>query len=380
MSHSTDRFIPVAAPLLGAREEQYVLEALRSGWVSSAGPFLQRFEQEFARYLGVEHAVSVSNGTVALHLLLHALGIGPGDEVIVPDLTFVATAHAALQAGATPVLADVEPDTWCLSPAAVARAVTPRTKAIIAVHLYGHPADMAGLEAIAAQSGAVLLEDAAEAHGARIGTKRVGGLGRAGAFSFYGNKLLTTGEGGMVVTRDGPLAERLRYLKDHGMSAQRRYFHTELAFNYRMTNLQAALGLAQLERLDEFIERKRQIFGWYRELLAGHPALALNAERAGYENVYWMTSVVLQGTHAQRRDQICESMKADGVDSRPFFVAMSELPHLRALKQVGAAGEGCPVAAGLSRAGINLPSGCALDRESVARVARALERALEREA
>ena len=234
-------FIPVAAPSIGSREIAYVTDAVQSGWVSSIGPYLERFEQAFAEYVGVTRAVAVSNGTVGLHLALYALGIGAGDEVIVPDLTFVATAHAVIQTGATPVFVDVEPDTWCMDPAAVREAITPRTRAVIPVHLYGHAADMSAINMLAEEYGLLVVEDAAEAHGAEISGQRVGGLGQVGVFSFYGNKIMTTGEGGMLTTNDSILADRLRYLKDHGMSPAERYYHTELAFNYRMTNLQAAV-------------------------------------------------------------------------------------------------------------------------------------------
>jgi perosamine synthetase len=372
MSGKEHKMIPVAAPIIGEREIAYVTDAVRSGWVSSIGPYIDRFEEAFARYLGVRHAIAVSNGTVALHLALHAMGLGPGDEVIVPDLTFAATAHTVLQTGAVPVLADVSAATWCLDPRAVERALTPRTRAIIPVHLFGHPADMTALAAIARPRGIRLLEDAAEAHGASIDGVKAGALGDMGAFSFYGNKLMTTGEGGMLTTDDDALAKRCRFLKDHGMSPERRYFHTELAFNYRMTNLQAALGVAQLEQLEEFIEKKRRIVGWYREALAGVPGLTLNPETPGVRNVCWMISVVLGDEIRLDRDQVCARLRAAGVDTRPFFVPMSALPHLGSARTVGVDGEGCPVSARLSARGFNLPSGCGLTEAEVARAAGAL--------
>jgi len=368
---STPTRIPVAAPLLGEREEAYVLEALRSGWVSSLGPFLDRFEAAFASYVGARHAISVCNGTVALHVLLHAMGIGRGDEVIVPDLTFAASGHAVLQVGATPVLADVDEDTGNLSPVAVERAISPRTRAIMAVHLYGHPADMDPLATLARDAGAALLEDAAEAHGAEYGGKRVGSIGRAGTFSFYGNKLMTTGEGGMVVTDDDALAERVRFLKDHGMSPARRYFHTELAFNYRMTNLQAALGLAQLERLEDFIARRRAIYARYADGLRGVEGIELNVERPRTRNVYWM--ICLQLTREpEAREDLASFLRARGIDSRPFFEPLSDMPHFASMRRVGATGAGCPVAARLSRRGLNLPSGSGMSDDDVDRVIEAV--------
>jgi perosamine synthetase len=386
MAASNEPFLPVAAPIIGEREIAYVTDAVRSGWVSSIGPYIDRFEEAFARYLGVKHAIAVSNGTVALHLALHAMGVGPGDEVIVPDLTFAATAHTILQTGATPVFADVQAETWCLDLAAVERATTARTRAIVPVHLFGYPADVPALSALARPRGIRVLEDAAEAHGATVDGVKVGALGDIGSFSFYGNKLMTTGEGGMLTTDDDALARRCRFLKDHGMSPERRYFHTELAFNYRMTNLQAALGLAQLEQLETFIAKKRQIMGWYREALAGVPGLTWNPEAAGRRNVYWMISVVLGDEIRPTRDEVCARLKARGIDSRPFFVPMSALPHLARSRTVGAGqaggdpqtsgSDGCPVSARLSARGLNLPSGCALGSDDVARAARALIEAL----
>lgn len=366
--------IPVAAPIIGDRELAYVTDAIRSGWVSSAGPYIDRFEAAFAEYVGCDQAVAVSNGTVALHLALHALGIGPGDEVVVPDLTFVATANAVLQAGATPVLADVDPTTWCLDPAVAERAVGPKTKAIIAVHLYGQPADTDALGAMAERCGAILIEDAAEAHGAARDGRRVGSLGLLGTFSFYGNKIITSGEGGMITTNDQELAERVRFLKDQGMRPERRYFHTELAFNYRMTNLQAALGLAQLEQIETFIEKKRQIHAWYAEELASFDGVATNTEAPGTRNVFWMTCAVL--AEALDRDRIAAEMRIRGVDTRPFFVPMSRLPHLSRYRAIGAETDSCTVAASLSAQGLNLPSGCALSRSDVSLAARSLRELL----
>ncbi|MCL4752374.1 MAG: DegT/DnrJ/EryC1/StrS family aminotransferase [Myxococcales bacterium] len=376
MSNPPSRWIPVAAPVIGETEIAYVTDAVRSGWVSSIGPYLDRFERGFADFCGVRHAVAVANGTVALQLALRALGVGPGCEVIVPDLTFAATAHAVLDVGASPVLADVDPVTWCLDPVAVERALTVKTRAVIPVHLYGHPADMAGLARVTAGTDILLLEDAAEAHGAKIGDQRVGSFGVAGAFSFYGNKLMTTGEGGALTTNDDTLAARFRFLKDHGMSKERRYYHTELAFNYRMTNLQAALGCAQLEQLETFIEKKRALMGWYREALDGVPAVTLNAERAGNMSVFWMVSALLGPDASESRDAVCARLRERGVDTRPFFVPMSQLPHLRGFRQVGRDGDGCPTARRLSVQGLNLPSGTGLTRDDVSYVAHAFREVL----
>jgi perosamine synthetase len=317
----------------------------------------------------VEHAIAVSNGTTGLHLALHGLGIGPGDEVLVPDMTFVATANTVIQCGARPVFVDIDPETWCMDPEAARRAITSETKAIVPVHLFGHPAEMAALLELADETNLLVVEDAAEAHGAEVNGRKVGGLGHAGVFSFYGNKIITTGEGGMVVTNDGDLAARLRYLKDHGMSPQRRYYHTELAFNYRLTNLQAALGLAQLEQIEDFIARKRAIFEQYSRILAGTPGAQLNVERPNVRNVFWMISLVLGEEIKLEREELGARLRACSIDWRPFFVPMHALPHLAHFRAVGRDGVGCPVSDRLGRRGLSLPSGCDLDPQTVQYVA-----------
>ena len=255
--------IPVFAPWLSENVRRYVLDCVDSGWISSLGQYVGRFERDFATFCEARHAVATSNGTTALHLCLATLEIGPGDEVLVPDLTFVSTANVVRYTGATPVLVDSEPRTWGMDPADARRKITPRTRAIIPVHLYGHPVDMDPLLALAAEHGLDIVEDAAEAHGARYKGQRVGALGRIGAFSFYGNKIITTGEGGMVVTNDPKLAERAAFLRDHAMDPRRRYYHPEIGFNYRMTNIQAAIGCAQLEQADAILARRKVIAGAY---------------------------------------------------------------------------------------------------------------------
>lgn len=342
-------FIPVYTPSLDGREEKYVLDAVRSGWISSLGSYVTRFEQEFSRFCGVRHAVSVSNGTVALHLALHALGIGPGDEVIVPSLTFVATANAVHYTGATPIFADVDPVTWCIDPEDVQRRITSRTRAIIPVHLYGHPAPMPALQELADKHKLILVEDAAEAHGAAIYGRRVGGWGRIAAFSFYANKIITTGEGGMLTTDDEALAARCRTLRDHAMPPHRRYWHEEVGFNYRMTNLQAAVGVAQMERIEHFLARKRAIAAHYRERLVDVPGITFAAERPGYTNVYWMVSILIEPPYALGRDELILALRARGIDSRPFFHPMDTLPPYRSDTPR-------PIALRLSRCGLNLPS------------------------
>lgn len=363
---------PVLEPDLGEKEERYVLDAVRSGWVSSIGPYVERFEREFASFVGVEHCVAVANGTVALHLALVARGIGPGDEVIVPDLTFAATAAAVVHAGATPVLVDVRRDDWTIDPELVARAKTPRTRALIPVHLYGCPARMTEIRD-AVGPDVFVLEDAAEAHGARDSAGRtVGSIGDAGAFSFYGNKLLTTGEGGALTTRDPEFAARARYLKDHAMSPQARYFHTEAGFNYRLTNLQAALGCAQLESLGGRLAQRARILEWYREALAGSP-IELNPAPADRARVCWLTCALLPTSDVDVRDRVAAALRGRGIDTRPFFVPMHRLPPYRECRHITRGGS---VAEDLFRRGLSLPTLSKLTRDDVGGIAGALRDAI----
>jgi perosamine synthetase len=342
-------FIPISEPSLGEREVELVADAVRSGWVSSIGEYVTAFEEELASRCGVGHAIATSNGTTALHLALAVAGIGAGDEVIVPALTFVATAAAARYVGASPVFADSDAAHWCLDPADVAGRITPRTRAIIAVDLYGHPADMDALREIAAEHDLVLVEDAAEALGAVYRGRPAGGLGLLGVLSFYGNKLITTGEGGAVLTDDPALAERARFLRDHAMDPERRYWHGEIGFNYRITNMQAALGVAQLERLDEFLEKKRALAAAYRAGLADLPGLRIQEESDWASSSWWMTTIVIDGSSGVGRDSLAARLRADGVDSRPAFVPLHLLPHLRQPDPL-------PVAEAIGGQGLSLPS------------------------
>lgn len=359
--------IPISRPTLCEDEVRHVSDAVLSGWVSSLGPYIERFEADFAEFCGVKHCIATSNGTVAIHLALKVLNIGPGDEVIVPDLTFVATANAVALAGATPVMADVRANDWCLDPESVERLITARTRAVIPVHLYGHPCAMAELQELARRHDLALIEDAAEAHGAEYRGQRVGGLGDCATFSFYGNKILTTGEGGAITTDSDEIADRARFLRDHGMSREKRYWHTEVAYNYRMTNLQAALGVAQFARVDQFIEARDRILEQYRSRL--EPAgMTLNPRMDGTRPVNWMTCVLLEGVDRDARDQIMATMKSMGVDSRPFFFPLSTMPMY-----ASAVGK---VAADLSARGLNLPTFPELTEAEVDRVCTALTAAV----
>ncbi|HEX7830408.1 MAG TPA: DegT/DnrJ/EryC1/StrS family aminotransferase [Thermoanaerobaculia bacterium] len=353
-----DPWIPVASPSLTGNEKAYVLDCLESGNISSIGAYVGRFEREFADYCGVRHAVACSNGTAALHLALLAFDVKPGDEIIVPTVTFVATANAVTYCGATPVFVDSEPSTWCLDPADVEAKITPRTRGIIAVHLYGHPANMDALNAIATKHGLFVIEDAAEAHGASWNNRKAGSLADIATFSFYGNKTLTTGEGGMVVTNDDALIERVRLYRGQGMDPQRRYWFPVVGYNYRMTSLVAAVGVAQLERIDWLLARRIEVAQWYRETLADGFAWQVEDPRATHS--YWMFSVLLpEGVSAE--DTIA-AMANDGIETRPIFPPMHTLPPY--FERDGH----YPVAESLARRGISLPTWAGLSREDVERV------------
>ena len=353
-------FFPISKPSIGAREKELVVDALDSGWVSSIGKYIDEFEQGFARYCGTRYALTTSNGTTGLHLALAALGVGAGDEVIIPDLTFVATANAIAYTGATPVLADIDPDTLCLDPASVASRLSPRTRAIMPVHLYGHPADMDALRDIADGSGIAIIEDAAEAHGAEYKGRRVGGLGTCGVFSFYGNKVITTGEGGMLTTNDHELYQRAKRLRDHAMSPVRRYFHEERGFNYRITNLQAALGVAQLERIDELLARRAEIMSWYSSEIATSDTIRLNRVRNWAKSAFWMICLEVDGFTEKRRDAFMLALRVRGIDSRPYFCTMSSMPMYRQAP--------LPMAARKAEIGLNLPSYFELTKSDVAHI------------
>jgi perosamine synthetase len=357
--------IPVFAPWLSENVRRYVLDCVDSGWISSLGQYVGRFERDFAAFCEASHAVATSNGTTALHLCLAALDIGPADEVLVPNLTFVSTANVVRFTGATPVLVDSEPRTWNMDPVDARRKITPRTRAIIPVHLYGHPVDLDPLVALAAEHGLDIVEDAAEAHGARYKGRRVGALGRIGAFSFYGNKILTTGEGGMVVTNDPKLPERATFLRDHAMDPRRRYYHPEIGFNYRMTNIQAAIGCAQLEQVDAILARRKVIADAYETGLAGIPGLTPPPAEPWAESVHWMYSVLVEPEFQTSRDAVIAGLRARGVDSRPFFVPLHQMPPYRLDAPF-------PVSTSLSGRGINLPSGTGLSLEEIATVCAAL--------
>jgi perosamine synthetase len=360
--------IPVAEPMLGEAELLYVSECVLTGWVSSIGKFVNRFEEAFAEHCGTRHAIAVSNGTTALHLALLALDVGPGDEVIVPSLTFIATANAVSYTGATPVFVDSEPETWNIDPEAVKSALTPRTKAIIPVHLYGHPANLEPLLEIGERHGIGIVEDAAEAQGARYHGRQVGGIGDLGVFSFFGNKIITTGEGGMIVTNRDDLVEKIRVLRDHGMDPQRRYWHCVLGYNYRMTNIQAALGVGQMERLERILAAKSRIAQQYEAGLHMLPGLSLPPNAPWAEPVCWLYSVLIneEGFGADR-DTLMGELKARNVDTRPLFIPIHQQPIYDTRQFL-------PNAERLSREGLSLPSSSNLASRDVDRVVAAIRK------
>ena len=319
--------IPVAEPDIGKEELENVVEAVRSGWISGKGGFVEEFEERFAKYCGVRYGVATNSGTTALHLALAALGVGPGDEVIVPDLTFAATINAVIYTGAKPVLVDVHPDYWCMDPDEVEKVITRRTKAIIPVHLYGHPCDMDPIMELAEKYGLFVVEDAAEAHGAEYKGKKVGSFGHVSCFSFYGNKIITTGEGGMCVTDDEELAERMRLLRGHGMREEKRYWHDVVGYSYYMTNLQAAIGVAQLKKIDRFIERKRHIARLYAEELSTINGITLHPEMPWAKCVYWLYSILIDRMRVGvGRDYLMKQLEREGIETRPFFYSLHDMP------------------------------------------------------
>lgn len=338
--------IPVYQPMIGEAEKRYVLDAVESTWISSKGKYLDQFEKGFASFLGVNEGVATCNGTVSIHLALAALGVGPGDEVIVPTFTYVASVNAITYTGATPVFVDSDAEYWNLDPSLVEAKITPRTKAIMVVHLYGHPADMDPIMDLAESRGVAVIEDAAEAHGAEYRGRKVGGIGLAGSFSFFGNKVITTGEGGMVVTNDAAFAEKCRHLRGQGVSPTRTYWHDVVGYNYRMTNIAAALGVAQLERIDEVVSTKRRIAERYRDALSAVEGVTFQPEMSWAKNVYWMVSILVDPSG---RDGLMAYLKENGVETRPFFHPAHMLPMYETEERF-------PIAEWLGASGINLPS------------------------
>ena len=367
--------IPVCEPTLGGNELKYVQQAVETNWISSAGGFIRDFEARFAAECGAHYGIACANGTVALHLALATLGLEPGDEVILPTFTMIATINAVTYCGATPVLVDNEPDFWQMDVADVARKITPRTKAIIPVHIYGHPVDMDALNELACRHGITVIEDAAEAHGAEYKGRRTGGLAAAAAFSFYGNKILTTGEGGMITTNDQDIARLAWNLRDHAFSSERHFWHKFVGFNYRMTNLQAAIGLAQVERLDELVAARRRNAAFYTSLLRDVPGITTPPEAEWAKNVFWMYGIMVErDAYGMNRDELRRVLADNGIETRTFFIPMHCQPvYWNAFK-----GQRFPVAERLCRDGFYLPSSSSLTVAEIERVTAVIRGAQKR--
>lgn len=359
--------IPVAAPDLSGNEERYVVEAIRSTWISSTGPFVGRFEKKFAELCGTRAAVPVCNGTIALHLALLALDVRPGDEVLVPSLTYIATANAVRYVGAEPVFVDIDRETWCIDPKLLEASITRRTKGIIAVHLYGHPADMDAINHIAGVHGLWVVEDAAEAHLATYKGRATGGLAKLATFSFYGNKIFTCGEGGAITLDDPNLELRIRTLRGQGMDPERRYFFPVTGYNFRLTNVASAMLCAQLERNAEIIKRRRQIFSIYRELLDGIPGIGFQPVADWAAPAPWLFCITLdEKAYGRSRDELMALLAEEGIETRAFFIPLHGLPPFR--EQSRRRGEKLPITDGLGATGMNLPTFPLMTESDVERI------------
>jgi perosamine synthetase len=366
-------WIPVAGPWVTEKEVRYTADAAANGWYANHNVYPGRFEQAFADYVGVAHAVSLPSGTSALHLALAALGVGEGDDVIVPEATWIATSAPVAYVGATPVFADIDKVSWCLDAAAVERAITPRTKAVIVVHLYGNMANMDAVMDVAKRHGIAVVEDAAQAIGSEFRGRKAGAFGDAGAFSFHGSKTLTTGEGGMFVTSRDDVFERVLRLRDHGREPGDRLFvNHEIAFKYRMSALQAAFGLGQLERIEELVARKRELFTWYVRDFGGMNGVTLNHEAATTKNTYWMVTALFSPELGLGKEDVVAQLRHRNIDSRPFFHPLSSLPAYRGLGGPQRWEARNPVSYDVCARGINLPSGFNMTEALVARVVAAV--------
>lgn len=349
--------VPVNEPIVSAKAKKYVNDALDTGWISSAGQYIERFENQFAKFLGVKYATTVSNGTTALHIALDALGISKGDEVIIPNLTIISCPAAVIYLGAKPVLVDVEESTGNLDPNLIERAITSKTKAIMVVDLYGHPADYSKIRSIARKYNLPIIEDAAEAHGAQYKGKMAGSLGDIATFSFYANKIITTGEGGMVVTNNKHLIEKVKLKKNLSHKPGMRFYHEEIGYNYRLTNIQAALGLGHLENVDSYIEKKLEIAAFYADNLQSIDCIKLPAQENYAKSVYWMYNIELLDNCTFTRDEFMKALLEKGVDTRTYFYPLHTMP---ALKKFVNKKNTFPVSTKLSKRGLYIPSGLAI--------------------
>ena len=365
------RVIPVCEPTLGGNEAKYVLDCIESNWISSAGKYIPRFEETFAQACDAGYAVACANGTVALHLALATLGIGPGDEVILPTFTMIATINSITYTGATPVLVDSEPRTWNMDLNHVADKITSRTRAVMPVHTYGHPVDMDPLLEMAERHGFHIVEDAAEAHGAEYKGRKAGSFGHAGCFSFYANKIITTGEGGMITTNDSDLARLARNLRDHAFSEERHFWHKYLGYNYRMTNMQAAVGLAQTEQMDGFVAARRANAARYTAALEQIPGIVTPPQAKWAKSVFWMYSILVEDEFGMTRDQLRAYLADHGIETRTFFIPM----HLQPIYHQAYKGQRYPVAEMLCQRGFYLPSASSLTTREIDYVTESVRRA-----
>jgi len=357
----TTGIIPVCEPRLDGNEERYVIECIRSSWISSIGKFIKEFEKMFSHKCGCRYGVACTSGTTALHLALASLGVGPGDEVIIPTFTMIATINSVTYVGAKAVLVDSEMDTWNIDIDQIEKKITKKTKAIVVVHTYGHPVDMDRVNKIAKKNKLYVIEDAAEAHGALYKNRPVGSLGDVACFSFYGNKIITTGEGGMMVTNNKEVAEIARNLRDHAFSHERHFWHKYLGYNYRMTNVQAAIGLAQTERLDEFVRIKRENAYYYSSLLNQITGIITPPEKSYVKNVFWMYGIMLKDEFGMSRDEFRKKLAKSGIETRTFFIPM----HVQPIYHKTFRGQKYPKAEELCKRGLYLPSSVKLRKSDI---------------
>lgn len=363
--------IPVAEPQITEQDIFMVNDALQSGWISSAGKYLDLFEEKWAAYCGMPYGIAVSNGSVALDVAISLLDLQPGDEVIMPTFTIISPAQSVVRAGGVPVLVDSDPKTWQMDVTQLESKITKRTKAILVVHIYGHPADMDKVQAVAKKFKLIVIEDAAEAHGAEFKGKKCGGLGDISTFSFYANKLVTTGEGGMVLVRTPEMAERARSIRNLCFQKKQRFLHDELGYNFRLTNPQAAMGVSQIARIDGIVDRKRAIAASYNELLAEIRGISLPAEKIWAKNVFWVYGILLGEETGKDAAQLAEMLRNRSIETRPFFLGMHEQPAFRNMGLF--LNESYPVAEHLGRKGFYIPSGLTITEEQIVQVATAVK-------
>jgi len=366
--------IPVCEPLITEREIELVIDCLRTGWISSSGKYLEQFEKGWASYCGVRHGIAVSNGTTALQIAVRLLELKPGEEVIMPTFTIISCAQAILYCGGIPVFVDSDKRSWQMDTSQIESKITSKTRAIMVVHIYGHPANMEPIIEIAKKHKLYIIEDAAEAHGAEYKGRKCGSFGDISVFSFYANKLITTGEGGMVLTNNDEFAERARSLRNLCFKKERRFIHEELGYNFRLTNIQAALGVAQLERMEEIVERKRMIARRYTELLRDVSQIELPIEEPWAKNVYWVYGIVLKEESRINATQFAQKLKEVGVETRPFFIGMHEQPVFRKMGLFK--DDSYPVAERLARQGLYLPSGLTIKDDEIEYVCKKIKEIL----